>query len=266
MGIKNTETTALEPVQAELLPSVQPTAAGAREALRTYRAIQQVFDEEMPDAIIEIKGKKFRKKNYWRAIANAFRVTCEVISADRIEDPVTGDWGFTAVVRAITADGRISDGDGACMASEKADRDGNPTAMQTVHNVRGHAVTRAKNRAISDLVGFGEVSADELGRDAYIDSEPRKQPAGKEATQQQIRMLGAKASARADELLAIADGEGILLDAYPTKTALRDDIAKLAKARVGCGEKILAKEVDPLIIAIDGIILNLDGTLTQVGA
>lgn len=262
MGTKGTET-GLTVVQQDLLPSDEPTAAGASRALATYRDIQRVFDEQMPDAIMEIRGKKFRKKSYWRAIANAFGVLCELISVDRIDDANTGDWGYVAVVRATAPNGRTSDGDGACMASEKVDRDGNPTAMQTVHNVRSHAVTRAKNRAISDLVGFGEVSADELGPADWHDSPPAAKPkAAKEATQQQLRMLGAKASARADQLLEIADGEGILLPDYPTKTSLRDAIAKLAKERVGCGEVILGKEVDPLIIAIDGTIINLDGTLS----
>ena len=42
------------------------------------------------------------------------------------------------------------------MVSEKHGSSG------TVHNVRSHAHTRAFNRAVSNLVGFGEVSADEL--------------------------------------------------------------------------------------------------------
>jgi hypothetical protein len=35
------------------------------------------------------------------------------------------------------------------------------------HNVRGHAHTRAFNRAVSNLVGFGEVSADEMPSQRY---------------------------------------------------------------------------------------------------
>ena len=50
------------------------------------------------------------------------------------------------------------DGDGSCFASEKT----GGRLRATEHNVRAHAHTRAQNRAISGLVGFGEVSADEM--------------------------------------------------------------------------------------------------------
>jgi hypothetical protein len=40
----------------------------------------------------------------------------------------------------------------------------------TEHNIRSHAHTRAFNRAVSNLVGFGEVSAEEIDRD---DERPR---------------------------------------------------------------------------------------------
>ena len=51
---------------------------------------------------------------------------------------------------------RYVDGDGSCAHSEKYGNSG------TEHNVRSHAHTRAKNRAIADMVAFGEVTADEL--------------------------------------------------------------------------------------------------------
>jgi hypothetical protein len=44
--------------------------------------------------------------------------------------------------------------------------------MLTLHNVRAHACTRAKNRAISDLVGFGEVSAEELAGGRWDEQTP----------------------------------------------------------------------------------------------
>jgi hypothetical protein len=92
-----------------------------------------------------------------------------MVSEERIE--FDGDWGYTVIYRATAPDGRASEMDGSCMASEKRG------AMCTVHNVRAHAHTRAKNRAISDLVGFGEVSADELGPDAFRDEPPSTQAA-----------------------------------------------------------------------------------------
>jgi hypothetical protein len=41
----------------------------------------------------------------------------------------------------------------------------------TEHNVRSHAHTRAFNRAVSNLCGFGEVSAEEMTREDIIEAE-----------------------------------------------------------------------------------------------
>ncbi len=314
-----------------------PSAIAAREALTTYQEIQKVFDEKMPEAIIQIGEKKFRKKVYWRAIATAFHVSCEVRSVDRIENPDVNfggipidDWGYDAVVRAIAPDGRISDGDGSCMASEKwtlrpecpscgssasafrskkgdakefycwrkkggcgAEWDGGPNATMgvddsqaTLHNIRSHAITRAKNRAISDLVGFGEVSADELppqdrGFGNVVDratgdeppppgdksgapaDEPRAPANGSsssaDATAPQLKLLGTKANVQAATLMTIAEEEGISLDEFPTKTKVKDEISRLAMERVGCGKVIEKKEVNPLIAAIAAASVTKEG-------
>jgi hypothetical protein len=262
--------------------AIEPSAEGARNALETYQQIQKVFDEKMPDAIMEIEGKKFRKKAYWRGIAVAFQVECKIVSVDLVR--IDEDWGYEAIVRATTNDGRSSDGDGACMASEKTRRDGTPTKMQTVHNIRSHAVTRAKNRAISDLVGFGEVSADELpsestvsfddivrGRTVTIHADagdvPRAEsrPArGKAASEKQLKLLYAKSLARANVLLDDALAAKITPKIQGDKE-LRSHIAKIAAERVGSGEVILGKEIDPLLAAIECIQFNEDGDTVYAG-
>jgi hypothetical protein len=251
-----------------------PTAAGARASIETYLGIQRVFDEKMPDAIMEIQGKMFRKKAYWRAIATAFKVDCVIVIVDRIE--IDGDWGYDAIVRATSDDGRTSDGDGSCMASEKSG------GSDTVHNVRSHAVTRAKNRAISDLVGFGEVSADELGPDASGDagyphrdnpqpddvprapSRPASQPSGKAASEKQLKLLYAKSLARANVML----DDALLAQVTPkiqSDKELRGHISQIAAERVGCGEVILGKEINPLLAAIECIQFNEDGETVYAG-
>ena len=127
-------------------------------AFEEYRKIQQGLDAALPDCLMTIQGKKFRKKNYWRAIATAFNLTVRLTSEERTE--VGDDWGYLVVFTAMAGNGRSADGDGSCFASEKKDQQGNIIA--TVHNVRAHAHTRAYNRAVSNLVGFGEVSAEEM--------------------------------------------------------------------------------------------------------
>ncbi len=187
-------------------------------ALENYQSIQVALDRSMPDCIITIQGKPFRKKKYWRAIATAFNLRLELVSEQRhviegkpisLECDVGNDWGYHVVYRATASNGRLCDGDGACYASEKLNQDGWPTAMMTEHVVRAHAHTRAKNRAIADLVGFGEVSADEVQREKP-EPKPRKsmaqatrdtEPANQNAlTPEDIKKLGDAVVANANRL------------------------------------------------------------------
>jgi hypothetical protein len=152
---EQSEETSLQVVEKP--DALMPIHSGADmvQAFDAYLDLQKQLDKRMPEAIQMIKGNAFRKKQYWRALSRAFGLSVEVRSEERIvtED---GDWGYTVVYRAEAPNGKFTDGDGCCMASEKFG------GGDTVHNVRSHANTRAFNRAVSNLVGFGEVSADEM--------------------------------------------------------------------------------------------------------
>src|SRR5690606_30751692 len=69
--------------------------------------------------------------------------------------------------------GAYQDADGSCSFDEKVEK------QRTIHNIRAHAITRAKNKAILDLVGFGEVSAEEINGAEYDDAH-NYQPLNKE--------------------------------------------------------------------------------------
>ncbi len=178
------------------MPAISATLMVA--ALTAYRDLQTQLDRAMPEQIMELDGKPFRKKGYWRAVALAFNLGVEMVKEERI---VTGtfkdgrdNFGWVVTYRATHPSGRNQLGDGACFAVEKARRfkcphpeNANPGNRRTLHfphsscpdfdpdfswralpgdatehNVRGHAHTRAYNRAVSNLVGFGEVSAEEV--------------------------------------------------------------------------------------------------------
>jgi hypothetical protein len=134
-------------------------AADMRRAYAAYRELQRALDEAMPDQIITLGDKPFRKKGYWRAVAVAFNLDVSCVHEARVEHGE--DWGWEVLYRAQGPSGRRAEGDGSCFASEKSK--GRMTA--TEHNVRSHAHTRAFNRAIANLCGFGEVSAEEIDRD-----------------------------------------------------------------------------------------------------
>ena len=176
------------------------------EAFAAYKQLQDALDKAIPDSIMELDGKKFRKKNYWRGVAVAFNLTVETVEERREVAGVFKDgrenFGYVVSKRATAPNGRAVMSDGTCFAVEKARRfkcphlkpgsdrytvhfphstcpDFDPEFQwrtlpgdATEHNVRGHASTRAFNRAVSDLVGFGEVSAEEVQREESHEAEP----------------------------------------------------------------------------------------------
>lgn len=189
---------------AALVPaadSPMPVFTGAQmlKALTAYQELQKALDRSMPDQIMELDGRQFRKKGYWRAISVAFGLTVEPISERREVSGVFKDgrenFGHLVTYRATAPNGRSATGDGSCFAVEKARRfkcihpewPGSKRTLHfphntcpdfdpdfswralpneaTEHNVRSHAHTRAFNRAVSNLCGFGEVSAEEIDRD-----------------------------------------------------------------------------------------------------
>lgn len=159
-----------DPVAALTVPdkgSPLPVFTGLdmTHALTAYRELQQALDRAMPDQIMQLDGKPFRKKGYWRAIAVAFNLTVEPVEERReihgtLEDG-SDNYVYVVTYRASTQTGRAATGDGACAAAEK--QRGRMKASE--HNVRSHAHTRAYNRSVSNLVGFGEVSAEEVERE-----------------------------------------------------------------------------------------------------
>ena len=160
--------TALVVAPEQQLPSPLFSSDQMDEAMLAYKSLQHAIDKAMPDQLMEIQGRIFRKKGYWRAVSKAFSLRLTLISESRYEEG--SEWGYLVVYRAEDRAGNVTDGDGACSIREKRG------AMATLHNVRAHAHTRAKNRAISDLVGFGEVSAEEMRDDQRRDAPAKSDP------------------------------------------------------------------------------------------
>jgi hypothetical protein len=138
-------------------------AAEMRRALTAYRALQAALDESLPDCLQHTPdGKTFRKKNYWRAVATAFNLTVDCLEEVRevygLLEHGGENYGYRVTYRASTPGGRATVGDGSCTAQEKSRGRLKPSE----HNCRSHAHTRAFNRAVSNLVAFGEVSFEEL--------------------------------------------------------------------------------------------------------
>jgi len=130
-----------------------------------------------------IGSKDFKKKSAWRKLATAFGISGERVSA---EDDFLPDGRIRRAkrtVRAIAPNGRSMDGEGVCDIYERCcepgcsntatSHDHCPAARSehcpgwthfshAEHDIPTTAYTRALNRAVSDLIGAGEVSAEEI--------------------------------------------------------------------------------------------------------
>lgn len=105
------------------------------------------------------RGEKFVKKSGWRKIAAWFSLSIELVrdNVDRADD---GSVLRAAVwARAIAPNGRYADADGYCDVSESRFA---RNKAKLENDLRGTATTRAVNRAISNLVGMGAVSHEEM--------------------------------------------------------------------------------------------------------
>lgn len=145
---------ALAPVTAS--DALVRPAASVSDVAAAFRDYSALCDRLLDDSDIQhIGGKSFRKKSAWRKLAVAFGVSCEV--RERIYE--RNDAGTIVraeiVVRATAPNGRYMDGLGICDQSERKFSKPN-------HDVPATAMTRATNRACSDLFGMGEVSAEEV--------------------------------------------------------------------------------------------------------
>jgi len=107
----------------------------------------------MPDATCLISGKPYLKKSGWRWIAVHFQLSDEIIAEKLEQKKDVFVWRIT--VRVTSPNGRFTTGVASCSSKERQ-------FAHLEHDVYSTAHTRAKNRAISDMVGGGEVSAEEI--------------------------------------------------------------------------------------------------------
>jgi len=147
-----------------------PTAAGVlmpfdadevREAMVAYqRTVAATLDatdwQGTPGG-----RQSFVKKSGWRKIAKAFGLSVELVEVKVERDSDGTPTRAEAIARAIAPNGQRQDADGYCSVDESRFT-GKGGRQKLENDLRATATTRAKNRAIADLVGMGEVSAEEM--------------------------------------------------------------------------------------------------------
>ena len=106
------------------------------------------------DDYVPIAGKKYIKKSGWLKYALACNISLEKREErEEIRDDGTRVYHYT--YRAIAPSGRFADAVGSASSDER-------DFAHEIHDVRALAQTRAMERAVSNLVGGGELGAEEL--------------------------------------------------------------------------------------------------------
>ena len=109
---------------------------------------------------VNIAGTMFLKKSAWRKYINAFGISIDVLSKNVIEKGE--DVIAFYCVKAIAPNGQFVVADGTKAKSEYWSEKHKNHGSYTLHNLKATARTRAINIAVSDLVGYGETSAEEI--------------------------------------------------------------------------------------------------------
>jgi len=151
------------------MPVVVPEEA--KRIMKEYEALKAAIVEESD---IDRHGNKpYLKKSYWRKLATFFRLSVEAVEGTETDRMMPdGIKCYKVQYKATAPNGRYCFGDGNCSTDERGKQ--NWSWMQLMAT----ASTRAFNRAVSNLVGGGEVSAEEV--DVPFDAE--KHRADKEVT------------------------------------------------------------------------------------
>lgn len=141
---------------------IRPLDTGALvESFKAYQDLlpQLLSTEDYQDAG---RGKKFVKKSGWRKIATAFDLDVQIVRSVVDRDDHGQPLRAEVWARAIAPSGRSMDGDGYCSVDEERFSGPRGNKSKLENDLRATATTRAMNRAISGLVGMGEVSAEEV--------------------------------------------------------------------------------------------------------
>jgi hypothetical protein len=174
------------PVEPEpFIPAPASTAVVRRErrsevikplAVSDVVESMELYQQMLPRLLTESdyqdagRGKRFVKKSGWRKIATAFDLDVQILRSIVERDDNGQPLRAEVWARAIAPSGRSMDGDGYCAIDEERFSGPRGNKSKVENDLRGTATTRAKNRAISDLVGMGDVSAEE------VDSSPEVGP------------------------------------------------------------------------------------------
>ena len=152
-------------------PQIVRPLVSSEEALKAFNEYQLLKKKLRGEGdFVEFTDSKGQKKEaptkQWRTkLTRFFGISVEIVK-EEVEYLQDGSFVYKVTARAIAPNGLYMEADGSCWSKTK-EKAG--MGKDIYHLTRSHAITRAKNRAVLELVGFGEVSAEEIE-----DEEPTK--------------------------------------------------------------------------------------------
>lgn len=149
---ETTEPTEL--AESELVSPADPKRV--LEVMRRFEEFKRQALNQNDFVVLEIgkEKKPYIKKSGWMKYALACQLSLEKRD-ERLEERADGSKVYHYTYRAVSPNGRYADAVGSASTTER-------TFTHPDHDVRALAQTRACNRAISNLVAGGEVSAEEM--------------------------------------------------------------------------------------------------------
>lgn len=201
--------------------------------------------QDLVNALLEksdyqmINGQPKKKKSAWRKLATAFNISDDIVEEEIIRDECHRIISAKFVVKATLPNGRYGMGVGDCSIFDKVNKNDTkePTPFElrkrfnnAEHDVLSTAHTRAKSRAISDLIGGGEVSAEELSGMNGKSIKPVKPVSPKPKTNGQTSNLGHKPKAPKTTKAPkppVKDDEAIEVEVIQPKTTKKPTLKEI---------------------------------------
>jgi len=154
------------------------------EAMRRFEEFKRRALEPTDFVMLEVNGEKrpYVKKSGWAKYALACDISLE-LRDERVETRPDGSTVYHFTYRAVAPNGRYADAVGSASTKERG-------FAHPDHDARALAQTRAQNRAISNLIGGGELSAEELSSQTK-QREQREQPPQQSSTPSQPKEAAA---------------------------------------------------------------------------
>ena len=144
--------------------------ASVDELVTDFQEYQKLVEKLLvSDDYQKISDKEFKKKSAWRKLSKAFGISDNIVEKIIERDEAGRVFYAEFTVEATAPNGRQTTGWGSCSIRER-------DFSKPDHDIPATAHTRAKNRAISDMIGAGEVSAEEM----IGEKATKKNPAPKE--------------------------------------------------------------------------------------